>query len=150
MENFLGTNQVTQIAIIVKNIEVAAKKYADFLGLAMPDIITTSGYEHSKTEYRGQKCDATAKLAFLKIGDGIDLELIEPDGKPSVWQEHLEKYGEGVHHIAFNIKDTQAKIEKAEANDMPLIQKGEYEGGRYAYFDATESLKLCIETLEND
>jgi methylmalonyl-CoA/ethylmalonyl-CoA epimerase len=33
---------------------------------------------------------------------------------------------------------------------MPLIQKGEYTGGRYAYIDTKEKLKVLIELLEND
>jgi pimeloyl-CoA synthetase len=33
---------------------------------------------------------------------------------------------------------------------MPLLQKGEYTGGRYAYIDASRDLKVIIELLEND
>jgi hypothetical protein len=32
---------------------------------------------------------------------GLSIELIEPDGKPSTWQEFLDIRGEGIHHIAF-------------------------------------------------
>jgi methylmalonyl-CoA/ethylmalonyl-CoA epimerase len=33
---------------------------------------------------------------------------------------------------------------------FPLIQKGEYTGGRYAYFDTVPGLKTVLELLEND
>jgi methylmalonyl-CoA/ethylmalonyl-CoA epimerase len=33
---------------------------------------------------------------------------------------------------------------------MPLLQKGEYTGGRYAYIDTLRDLKVIIELLEND
>jgi len=33
---------------------------------------------------------------------------------------------------------------------MPLVQKGEYTGGRYAYIDSNSCLKVMLELLEND
>ena len=45
------------------------------------------------------------------------------------------------------MKDAIATLAK---RDMPLLQKGEYPGGRYAYIDANEQLKLVLELLEND
>ena len=146
----LGTNKVMQIGIIVRDIEQTAKDYAEFLGVPMPNISPTDTIEKSQATYKGEPCYATAKLAFLNVGDGIDIELIEPDDKPSTWREFLETKGEGVHHIAFGIKDTKAVTEKLEGLGMPLEQKGEYTGGRYAYFDTVDKLKLIIETLEND
>ena len=116
----------------------------------MPNIQITGELNESKAEYKGKPCPARAKLAFFNVGGNLTLELIEPDGNPSTWQEHLDEKGEGVHHIAFFIKDTEGKIKKMESLGMPLLQKGEYSGGRYAYFDAFDTLKLIVETLEND
>lgn len=149
-KGYLGTSAVTQIGIIVKDINQAAQKYASFLGLPLPAIVETDGLEKSQATFRGKPCPARAKLAFFKVGQTLDIELIEPDGQPSVWQEFLDTKGEGVHHIAFGIKDTAAHTEKLEKLGIPLLQKGEYEGGRYAYFDSTKDLKLMFETLEND
>lgn len=33
---------------------------------------------------------------------------------------------------------------------MPLVQYGEYTGGRYAYMDTFPQLKVMLELLEND
>ncbi|MNJ02906.1 hypothetical protein D3C73_1630350 [compost metagenome] len=55
-----------------------------------------------------------------------------------------------MHHIAFVIDGMKEKIQLLEGRGMPLAQKGEYTGGRYAYMDATRDLKLWIELLEND
>jgi methylmalonyl-CoA/ethylmalonyl-CoA epimerase len=33
---------------------------------------------------------------------------------------------------------------------MPLVQSGEYTGGRYAYVDTHRDPKVLIELLEND
>ena len=149
-KGYLSTSTITQVGIIVKDIETAAKKYADFLGQEVPAIMQTGDISESQATYNGEPCPARAKLAFLPVGDNVAIELIEPDEQPSTWREFLDTKGEGIHHIAFGIKDTKAHIEKLAALGMPLVQKGEYTGGRYAYFDATKDLKIIFETLEND
>ncbi len=66
------------------------------------------------------------------------------------WREDLDRKGEGVHHIAFQVKGMKEKLAALDAEGMPLLQKGEYTGGRYAYVDAVKDLKVIIELLEND
>ncbi|OUM95499.1 MAG: lactoylglutathione lyase [Thermobacillus sp. ZCTH02-B1] len=148
-EGVLGTRVVTQIGILVRDIEKAAQAWADFLGIGKPPIIVTDTVDIAKTEYRGASTPARAKLAFLDAGQ-VQIELIEPDEAPSVWREHLERYGEGPHHIAFVIDGMKEKVMKLEGLGMPLIQKGEYTGGRYAYMDTFPQLKVMVELLEND
>ncbi len=81
---------------------------------------------------------------------GMQLELIEPDDHPSTWKEFLDKHGEGIHHIALNVKGMKETVAYLENNGMPLVQKGEYTGGRYAYIDSSDKLGMIIELLEND
>ncbi|HHY83490.1 MAG TPA: VOC family protein [Clostridiales bacterium] len=146
----LGTNIVAQIAFVVNDIEKTAQAYADFLGVEKPPIIMNGTPDKTEVQYMGQPTNARAKLAFFDIGPNIRLELIEPDMEPSTWRNELDKYGEGIHHIAFFIKGMNEKIGILERNGMPLVQKGNYPGGRYAYIDAKEELKTIIELLEND
>ncbi|MDE4542192.1 MULTISPECIES: VOC family protein [unclassified Thermoanaerobacterium] len=147
-KNLLGTNIVTQIGIIVKDIDEASKTFADFFGVEKPKWNWTDGYEKSHAEYNGKPSDARAKLAFFDMGQ-VQIELIEPDENISTWREFLDKHGEGVHHIAFQVKDMDEKIKALEKNEMSLVQKGDYEGGRYAYIDTFSKLKVIIELLEN-
>jgi catechol 2,3-dioxygenase-like lactoylglutathione lyase family enzyme len=149
MDNSLGTTTVTQVAIVVRDIEAKARAWAHILGLPMPAIIVTDPVEVAQTEYRGQPSPARAKLAFFNLGQ-VSLELIEPIGGPSTWQEHLDAHGESLHHIALNIKGMQDKLAYLDANGIPLVQRGEYQGGRYAYVDGTQTLSLVLELLEND
>ena len=148
-DNKLGTNVVTQIGIIVKDIEKVSKAYAQFFGIEQPKWFWTDPVEAAQTEYRGTSTEARAKLAFFDFGQ-LQLELIEPDEKPSTWREFLNDHGEGVHHIAFQIEGMKDKIELLHGSGMPLVQKGEYTGGRYAYMDTFEELKVMLELLEND
>jgi len=149
-KNILGNNIVVQVAMVVHDIEKTSQDFADFLGVDKPKWQLTGPLEVAETEYRGKPSKARAKLAFFPIGGNLTLELIEPDMEPSTWREGLDKNGEGIHHIAFNIKGMKEKIALLEGNGMKLIQKGEYEGGRYAYIDASSTLKTVLELLEND
>lgn len=146
----LGTNVVTQIGILVHDIDKTSAEYAKFLGVDVPQWTETDIEEKAKTKYMGQPSQARAKLAFFDIGENLSLELIQPDHNPSTWRHDLDKNGEGFHHIAFVIKGMKEKIAVLKANGMQLLQTGEYEGGRYAYMDANDSLKLVLELLEND
>jgi methylmalonyl-CoA/ethylmalonyl-CoA epimerase len=146
----LGTDTVVQVGIIVKDIEKTAKRYADFLGVGMPDIQVTDEWEKARTTYNGRPSKARAKLAFFKVGTSMSLELIQPDGEPSTWREHLDRKGEGVHHVAFIVRGMKEKVAACGKEGFPLVQSGEYTGGRYAYLDSARDLKVILELLEND
>ena len=148
MDNPLGTT-VTQVAIIVRDIEAKSRAWAQVLGLPVPAVIVTDPVDLAQTEYRGQPSSARAKLAFFQLGQ-VSLELIEPIGGPSTWQEHLDAHGESLHHIAFQIQGMRDKLAYLDANGIPLVQRGEYKGGRYAYADGTKELGTVLELLEND
>lgn len=149
-KNILGTKVVTQIGILVNDIETAAQAYADFLGVEKPQIRLTDDLSKSQARFKGKPTKARAKLAFFKVGPTLDIELIQPDGEQSTWREDLDCKGEGVHHIAFQIKGMKGKVSGLEQDGMKLLQTGEYTGGRYAYLDGSKDLKVTIELLEND
>ncbi|WP_379132083.1 VOC family protein [Paenibacillus sp. sgz500958] len=148
-KGILSTQVITQIGIIVKDIEKTAKSYADFFGIPQPEAFWTDTQNLAQTELRGEATPARAKLAFVDAGQ-VQIELIQPDEQPSTWREFLDTQGEGIHHIAFAIKGMKEKIELLGQHGMPLIQKGEYTGGRYAYMDSFSELKVLVELLEND
>lgn len=140
--------RIVQIGVVVKNIENASAVYAGLLGVAVPEWSWTDTEDKAHTQFKGKPSPARAKLAFIELKN-ITLELIEPDSNPSTWREFLDAKGEGAHHIAFEIKGMDEKIALLGKKGMPLIQKGDYEGGRYAYIDGTAKLGLILELLEN-
>jgi catechol 2,3-dioxygenase-like lactoylglutathione lyase family enzyme len=145
----LGSATVTQIGIIVHDVEAKARAWAEVLGLPVPEIMITDRYEHAQTEYDGKPSNARAKLAFFHLGQ-VDLELIEPVGEPSTWQDQLDEHGDSLHHIAFEIKGMPERVAYLEGKGLSLVQRGEYPGGRYAYVDGSAQLGAILELLEND
>jgi methylmalonyl-CoA/ethylmalonyl-CoA epimerase len=148
-KGLLGNNVIVQIGIIVRDIEASAKQFAEFFGIAVPVPVVTDALEKARTSFRGAPTKARAKLAFMKFG-GLDIELIQPDAEPGTWREFLDEKGEGIHHIAFFVEGMAEKTAALERRGHALLQKGEYTGGRYAYFDTVGALKTIVELLEND
>jgi catechol 2,3-dioxygenase-like lactoylglutathione lyase family enzyme len=147
-EQGLGTNIVCQVGLIVRDIEKSAEIYSQVFGLPRPDVIITDPVDLARTTYRGEPTSARAKLAFFDMGQ-VSLELIEPVGGPSTWQEFLDAHGEGVHHIAFRIKGTDKVVAYLEGKGIEVVQQGYYTGGMYTYVDSAPALGVVLELLEN-
>jgi len=145
----LGSTTVMQVGIIVANIEEAARSWASLLGVAIPEIQVTDPLEKSDARYHGQPTPARAKLAFIPLGQ-VTLELIEPIGEPSTWRDQLTEHGSSLHHIAFEIKGMTERVAALAEHGLPLLQNGEYVGGRYAYLDGQKQYGAVVELLEND
>ena len=144
----LGTDVLCQVGLVVRDIERSAQACSRILGLPVPPVRVTDAYDLARTTYRGQPTEARAKLAFFQLGQ-VALELIEPIGGPSTWQEFLDEQGEGVHHIAFIVKNTDEVVEFLAGKGIEVIQQGDYTGGRYTYVDSVPVLGVVLELLEN-
>jgi catechol 2,3-dioxygenase-like lactoylglutathione lyase family enzyme len=138
-----------QIGLVVGDIEKAVRAWSDLLGVPAPEITITDPVELAETEYRGKPTPARAKLAFFSLGQ-VDLELIEPVGAPSTWQEQLDAHGPSLHHIAFEVKGMGERISELAGHGLNLVQRGEFTGGRYAYLDGVERFGGLLELLEFD
>lgn len=145
----LGTNVVEQLAIVVKDLDRAADKFCQLLGVKKPEVIQSGHSDITKVVYNGEATEADSRYMFIRT-PLLEIELIEPGKAPSTWKTHLESFGEGVHHISFVVKDMDEKITLLEEMDYPVIQRGNfYNGkGRYAYMDTTSTFKVIIELLE--
>ncbi len=58
----IGTTTIAQIAVVVRNIEQAARTYADVLNLPLPKIVITDKEEVTHAKYRGVPTQGRAKL----------------------------------------------------------------------------------------
>ena len=152
MSGTLGTCKLAQVGFIVRDLEATKRAFAEFLGVDVRNTVDGGEYAVSGTTVYGQPAPkANCNMAFFTVGDGLQIELIEPNGEHSVWQEFLDQHGEGMHHLAFQVSDTETKILSCEAFGLAPIQRGKYgdASGQYVYFDAREKLKCFIETLES-
>jgi len=147
--NKLDSTTVVQIGIIVKDAEKTASHYAEIFGIPKPAVVPIASDPFAKTNYRGQPSTARGKAAFFDLGP-VQMELIEPVGAPSTWEEFLRTRGEGIHHIAFKTQDLNSTQKFLASKGMETIQYGGWDGGQYAYIEATKQLGTMLELLHFD
>ncbi|MDR0292806.1 MAG: VOC family protein [Oscillospiraceae bacterium] len=152
MDGIIGTSKLTQVALIVRDIEKTKTRLAEFLGVPVPPHFGGGDYAVTQTQYMGAPApDASCMMAFFTVGDGVQIELIQPNGVASVWQDFLNQKGEGLHHIAFNVKGMDSIILSCEGFGMKLVQKGNYGSGDgcYSYLEGGNGLPFILELLES-
>ncbi len=148
IEKSFGNTTLAQVAIVVKDIEEAARRYADVFGMPVPEIITTEpGMEVAMT-FKGEPSNAQTKLAFFRLGQ-VELELVQPLGGNSAWQDGLDRNGEGFHHLAFWVEGMQKSVDFLKERGISMVQRGDMGPGQYAYFDAEDRLGITLELLEH-
>ena len=89
-----------QVAMIVRDLEAAMKRHWETCKIGPWDIYQ---FEPGKVEnytYRGKPATHTCLIAVVWSGD-TQLELIQPLTGYSIYDEHLERRGEGLHPIPF-------------------------------------------------
>jgi catechol 2,3-dioxygenase-like lactoylglutathione lyase family enzyme len=139
------------VAMMVSDLEAAVASWSRLLGKPPSVRHTTDPYSESLTEYRGVPTPAQLKMALFATGD-FQIELGEPVNleDPSVWADHLRENGGGLHHIGYRVVGMDQAVSAFEELGFPLLQRAEFEGGRYAYIDSAPSLGAMIELLEFD
>jgi methylmalonyl-CoA/ethylmalonyl-CoA epimerase len=60
--------------------------------------------------------------AFFKTGD-TKIELLESTTDQGVIAKYIEKKGEGIHHIAFEVKDIEAEMERLKKEGFVLLNE---------------------------
>ena len=62
------------------------------------------------------------ETAFFKVGEN-KIELLRATNENSPIAKFLEKKGEGIHHVAFNVEDIHAEMERLEKEGFQLLNK---------------------------
>lgn len=142
--------EITQIGFVVEDLEDGMGRFSSILGIGPWDVYRFEPPRHSETTYRGEEHDYTMTLALTDLA-GTMLELIEPGEGESIYTEHLEEHGEGLHHVAcFAFEDTERAIEQFEEAGMGVLQSGNFAGVPYWYIDTREQLNgVIFETATN-
>ncbi|EJF09791.1 methylmalonyl-CoA epimerase [Pontibacter sp. BAB1700] len=99
---------VEHIGIAVKNFSEANALYFKLLGV-----------EPYKTEFVESEAVNTS---FFKVG-GTKIELLEGTTPDSAISKFIEKRGEGIHHIAFEVEDILAEMERLKGEGFILLNE---------------------------
>lgn len=98
--------KINHLGIATKDLEEALKFWSDALGL---ENVHTETVEDQKV-----------RVAMLPLGESR-IELLEPTSEDSPISKFLEKRGSGIHHIAVEVDDIGAALEKLRSKGIRLI-----------------------------
>jgi len=132
----MNTKKINHIGIAVRSLEASIPFYRDTLGMA---------FEGSE-EVAEQK----VKVAFLAVGESR-IELLEPTAEDSPVARFLEKNGEGIHHIAYQVDDIEQALAALKEQGVRLIDetpRGGAHGTRIAFLHPRASGGVLTELCQ--
>jgi len=100
--------KIEHIGIAVKDLEKSNDLFAKLLGK-----------KHFKTEEVDGEKVATS---FFQVGE-TKVELLQATDESSPIAKYLEKKSEGVHHIAFDVEDINAEVERLKAEGFEILNE---------------------------
>ena len=100
--------KIEHLGIAVKNLEQSNQLFTKLLG--------TAPYKMEKVETEG------VATSFFKIGES-KIELLEATSIDSPIAKFLEKKGEGIHHIAFDVHDIYAEMKRLQGEGFKLLSE---------------------------
>jgi methylmalonyl-CoA/ethylmalonyl-CoA epimerase len=96
------------VGIAVDDLDAAILVYADLFGATL--------------EHRERVEDQGVEAASLRVGESR-IELLQPLGPDTPVGKFLAKRGPGMHHMAFEVEDLAAELDRLKALDVVLIDE---------------------------
>lgn len=142
--------KVLQVGLVVRDSEATARRYWEEFGIGPWRFYTLDPGNTSKMRFRGRSVKHAFRAALASLGD-LTLELIEPLDGSSVYSEHLQLHGEGLHHLAFAVDDYESARERLTERGFAELQAGRpYDVNDYSYFDTAGVLGFITEIYSKD
>jgi methylmalonyl-CoA/ethylmalonyl-CoA epimerase len=106
-------NKIEHIGIAVRDIEQAKHTFAQLLG--------TEFYKEETVASEG------VTTVFFKVGE-VKIELLQATNADSPIAKFIDKNGEGIHHIAFEVDSVNKKAEYLKDNGFRVLNDDAKEG----------------------
>ena len=139
---------IIQIAHVVKDLDGAMKHFWEVFGIGPWDVYTFAPPALRESMVYGKPSDHTYKLAVAWVGD-VQVELMQPLTGRSLYDEFLEKKGEGLHHVKLYYKDCEQALKDFEAKGIKIIQSGKFDEDEFYYLDTEDLVGVVYEIGNN-
>lgn len=126
--------KIAHIGVAVKNVAEVEKLYSEVLGLPIT----------------GREVTPDNKVAFIPLGDtAVELlQSVKPDGAIA---RHIEKKGEGIHHMALEVDNIEKALEELKAKGVVLIDEKPRRGAhdsKIAFLHPKGTYGVLLELME--
>ena len=130
-----GLGRIDHLAVVVRDLEAALCVYRDGLGLGVTDVkeIPSDG----------------VRIAFLPVGES-KIELVQPIAPDTGIARYLEKRGEGLHHVCFEVTHLAETLTRLAVAGVELIDRAPRKGaeGPVAFVHPRSCNGVLVELIE--
>jgi len=135
--------------------DVCTVNYIDHVGVAVKNIDTALAFFRKVFDVQDADIelmdDQGVRACLIEVGQ-TRLELLEPTGPESGVGRFIERRGEGLHHLAFNVTDISGKLQTLQTLGVDLIDQTPREGlsGTIAFVHPRSVFGILTELVESD
>jgi len=126
--------KLDHVGIAVRSVAEARKFFEGILGATF--------------KHEADNPQAGYKLAIFDL-NGLTLELLEPLGATSFLNTFLEKRGEGMHHLTFNVPEMKQKLAELKEQGVRVVDEIEWSPSSYEAFISPRSSHGVLIQLGN-
>jgi methylmalonyl-CoA/ethylmalonyl-CoA epimerase len=130
-----GTLGIHHVGIAVRDLQAAVERYALLVGGAV--------------DHEAVVPEQGVRAVALSVGAGPLLELLEPTGADTPVGRFIERRGEGMHHVAYEVRGIQAHLDRLRTAGVQLIDETPRTGlfGLQVAFIHPEAAMGCLVEL---
>jgi hypothetical protein len=120
------------------------------LGIGPWRIYTFDSRTVTERTYHGAAADWAIKVCFADVGE-LAVEIMQPLYGPSIFQEYLDRHGEGIQHLAFDVagRPWPERLAEFAGRGFEPTQSGRFmDRNAFAFFATEEATGTVFETYD--
>lgn len=126
---------INHVCIAVEDIESSMRFYRDVFGVQQGEVVEIA--------------DQGVRAALLRVG-GSQLEFIQPTDPTGSVAKFIQRRGETVHHICFEVEDLPGALRRLDEQDIAVIDETPRDGlsGQIGFIHPKSTNGVLIELVD--
>ncbi len=131
-----SVNYIDHVGVAVQDIQVALELFQRVFGTPPAQV--------------QELADQGVRATLIQVGQ-TRLELLEPLSEDTPVGRFIQRRGEGLHHLAFNVSDLPGKLKVIEQQGLQLVDREPRKGlsGNIAFVHPRSLLGILTELVES-
>lgn len=127
--------RIDHVAIAVRDADLATAQYVNLLNAV-----------HIRTELLREKA-GMVKVAYLQIGENVLslVQSLEPDG---FINQHIDKHGEGLHHMGLEVDDLAEFVREVEGKGFKIPLRDDFSNRSEVVLRPRDAAGVVLQVLQ--
>jgi glyoxalase/bleomycin resistance protein/dioxygenase superfamily protein len=142
------TRRIQQIAWLTRDLEKSMQAWIDVLRIGPWRVFRFTDKTVKNLKVGGKPVEGPFefRIGITHVGD-MEIELIQPVHGPMIYEDYLQRRGEGLHHIKEKIPDDRmaAVVEEYDGRGIEVTQTGQFVADFHFYLNTEPKLDFVYE-----